>query len=102
MANSYLKLEVGDLFIVEHDAATADVGLYIANTKVVGAQFGTAIPNFTDNTGGTASTTAIANLADGTTYATDHPTIENNFASLTAKINLIIDALSGHGLITES
>lgn len=102
MANSYVKVEVGDLFLTEHDAATAAVGLYIAGTKVVGAQYGTAIPNFTDNTGGTASTTAIANLADGSTYATDHAAIENNFASLTAKVNLIIDALSSHGLITEA
>ena len=102
MADSFVKVNLGDRFRVDHDVAAGSEGLYIEGTKVVGTVFGTAIPNFTDNTGGTASTTAIANLADGSTYATDHAAIENNFASLTAKINLIIDALSGHGLISES
>ena len=48
----------------------------------------------TDSTGGTASTTTVANLADGTTYATDHAAIENNFATLTAKLNAVIAALN--------
>lgn len=42
----------------------------------------------TDSTGGTASTSAIANLANGSTYATDHPTIENNFATIAAELAL--------------
>jgi hypothetical protein len=43
----------------------------------------------TDSTGGSASTSAIADLADGTTYATDHAAIENNFATLTAEHTLV-------------
>lgn len=46
----------------------------------------------TDNTAGTAGDT-IADLADGTTYANDHAAIENNFASLTAKVNNILRRL---------
>lgn len=42
----------------------------------------------TDSTGGTASTSAIANLADGSTYATDHGAIENNFATIAAELAL--------------
>jgi hypothetical protein len=43
----------------------------------------------TDSTGGTASATTIANLANGSTYSTDHPTIENNLATITAVLNLM-------------
>ena len=48
----------------------------------------------TDSTGGTASTTTVANLADGSTYANDHAAIENNFATLTAKLNVVLAALN--------
>lgn len=51
------------------------------------------ITALTDNTGGTADNT-LANLADGTTYANDHATIENNFADLAAKVNEILTALN--------
>lgn len=57
-----------------------------------------AITSLTDNTGGSADNT-LANLADGTTYATDHPAIENNFADLAAKINAILAALRAAGII---
>ena len=40
----------------------------------------------TDSTGGTPSTSSMANLADGSTYATDHSTIENNFATIAAEL----------------
>lgn len=59
-----------------------------------------AIVDLTDSTGGTAGNT-IADLADGTTYATDHPTIENNFASLAAKVNAIIAALEAADIIAS-
>lgn len=49
----------------------------------------------TDSTGGTAGNT-VANLADGTTYANDHAAIENNFASLTKKINDILSKIGGN------
>lgn len=42
--------------------------------------------SLTDNTGGTASTSAIANLANGSTYASDHAAIENNFATIAAEL----------------
>jgi len=41
----------------------------------------------TDSTGGTASATTIANLADGTTYATDHAALENNLATIALALN---------------
>lgn len=49
----------------------------------------------TDSTGATASATAVANLADGTTYATDHGAIEANFATLTAAVNKLIECMRG-------
>lgn len=57
-----------------------------------------AITSLTDSTGGTADNT-LADLADGTTYATDHAAIENNFADLAAKINAILVALRAAGVI---
>lgn len=59
-----------------------------------------AISDFTDSTGGTPSTTAIADLADGTTYANDHAALENNLASISAKINTILAALRTAGIIS--
>lgn len=59
-----------------------------------------AISDFTDSTGGTPSTTAIADLANGSTYATDHPALENNLASISAKINAILAALRAAGIIS--
>ena len=61
MANSGVKVEVGDLVINEHDAATADVGLYVDGTKVVGAQ-GAAIADVTPAADGTAVGTAFNTL----------------------------------------
>ena len=65
-----------------------------------------------DNSAGTASTTAIVALADGTTYATDVAAIRNNFATLAAEttalkadvlalkklISQLIDILQANGL----
>lgn len=42
----------------------------------------------TDSSAGTPSTSAIAALADGTTYATDVAAIRNNFATLAAELAL--------------
>lgn len=47
----------------------------------------------TDSSGGTASNTTVAALADGTTYATDVAALRNNLATIVAKINSVIDAL---------
>lgn len=52
----------------------------------------------TDSTGATASDTAVANLADGTTYANDHGAIEANFATLTAKLNQVLTLLQNVGI----
>lgn len=74
MPNSGIKVEVGDLVVNEHDAATADVGLYVDGTKVVGAQ-----------------EDAIADItpaADGTTAGT--------------AVNSILGVLRAHGLIASS
>ena len=57
-------------------------------------QHGELAVELTDNTGGTASTTDVANLADGSTYANDHAAIENNFATLTEKLNIVLAALN--------
>ena len=75
MANSGVKVAVGDLVVNEHDAATAAVGLYINGTKVVGVQGGF----IADPTGG-ATTDAEARTA----------------------INSILDVLIAHGLIASS
>ena len=61
MANSGIKVEVGDLVVNEHDAATAVVGLYVDGTKVVGAQ-GAAIADVTPAADGTAVGTAFNTL----------------------------------------
>lgn len=61
----------------------------ITNFDEVNVEAADAITDLTDSTGGTAGDT-IANLADGTTYATDHAAIENNFASLAAKVNELL------------
>lgn len=61
MANSGIKVEVGDLVVNEHDAATANVGLYVNGTKVVGAQ-ASAIADVTPAADGTAVGTAFNTL----------------------------------------
>jgi len=58
MANSGTKVEVGDLVVNEHNAATADVGVYIDGTKVVGAQ-ASAIADITPAADGTTAGTAL-------------------------------------------
>lgn len=74
MANSGIKVAVGDLVINEHDAATADVGLYIDGIKVVGAQAETIA--------------AVTPAADGTAVGTAFNTLQA--------------ALKTHGLIASS
>lgn len=58
-----------------------------------GGAAGAVIGGLTDQTGGTAHATNVVNLADGTTYANDHAALENNLATLTAKINEIVNVL---------
>lgn len=57
-----------------------------------------AITSLTDSTGGTPADT-IADLADGSTYATDHSDLEDNLASLSAKVNAILAVLRTTGII---
>ncbi len=71
MANSGIKVEVGDLVVNEHDAATAAVGLYVGGTKVVGAQ--------------AAALADVTPAADGTLTGT--------------RLNTVLAALRTHGLI---
>lgn len=80
----------------DNPSSTADVLLCPGPEMVEGKQ--AAITSLTDSTGGTANDT-LENLADGTTYATDHPKIENNFADLAAKVNAILAALRAAGII---
>jgi predicted RecA/RadA family phage recombinase len=61
-----------------------------------------AVASLVDGTSGTPDDTAIANLADGSTYATDHAAIEDNFATLAAKVNQLIARLEAAGVITPS
>lgn len=61
MANSGFKVEYGDTIVHDHDAATADVGVYLAGTKVVGVQ-GAAIADVTPEADGTAVGTAFNTL----------------------------------------
>ncbi len=101
MADVVLKLTYGDTFRVERDASTADAGLYINGTKVLDGQFATAIANYditwTANEPTAGDTATIANGNSPTVAETGQA-----IADLTAKLNLVIDALSANGLITES
>lgn len=59
--------------------------------------------DLTDNTGGTASGAgAIANLADGTTYANDHAAIENNFSTIVAEYNKLKDDVEANNSAIDS
>lgn len=80
MANSGIKVEVGDLVVNEHDAATANVGLYIDGTKVVGAQ---------------QATIADAVVAHGAATTAE-------LDALGVKINAILTALEAHGLLASA
>jgi len=101
MADSFVKVNLGDRFRVDHDVAAGSEGLYIEGTKVVGTVFGTPIANHiitwsaAEPTAGDAQT-----IANGGT-----PTVAElgqSVQNINTKLNLIIDALSGHGLITEA
>jgi hypothetical protein len=54
----------------------------------------TAISLLVDSSAGTASDTAVAALADGSTYANDIAALRNNLATLAAKINQILAGTS--------
>lgn len=88
MANSGIKVEVGDLVVNEHDAATAAVGLYIGGTKVVGAQQATV------------ADAAAAALSTSDIY-TD-AAVNTALDLLVAKINAILVVLETHGLVASS
>ena len=87
MANSGIKVEVGDLVINEHDAATAAVGLYIAGTKVVGAQ---------------QATIADAVVAHDINATFSDTEVEAALDALGTKINAILTALEAHGLLASA
>lgn len=61
MSQSGIKVAVGSNVVDEHDAATADVGLYIAGVKVVGAQ-AAVLADVTPAADGTAVGTAFNSL----------------------------------------
>jgi hypothetical protein len=83
MANSGIKVEVGDLVVNEHDAASSSVsGLYIDGVKVVGVQ-GSNIADLTAITGGESPTEAEHNL-------------------VVTKVNAILTALEAHGLLASA
>jgi len=58
MANSGIKVAVGDLVVNDHETATASVGVYVAGTKVLGAQ-AAAQADVTPAADGTAVGTAF-------------------------------------------
>jgi hypothetical protein len=58
MANSGIKVEVGDSIINDHETATASVGVYIDGNKVVGTQE-SAIADITPDADGTSAGTAV-------------------------------------------
>lgn len=76
MADSGIKVEFDDRVVNTNNSATAAVGLYVAGTKVVGAQ---------------ASVIAAATSATGTASG-----------SVFAQFNLVLAALKTHGLIASS
>ena len=75
MADSFIKVNLGDRFRVDHDVAAASEGLYVEGTKVVGTQGA-----------------FIADATGGATVDTE----------ARAVIALVIDALIAHGLIASS
>lgn len=77
---------------LDHNGTT--VGLY-GKAPVVQAS---AITDLTDSSAGTANNTVEA-LTSGSVYATDVAAIRNNFADLAAKVNAILAAIRGIGVI---
>lgn len=61
MADSGIKVAVGDKIVNDHETATAAVGLYVAGTKVVGAQ-AAVLADVTPAADGTAVGTAFNSL----------------------------------------
>lgn len=96
MANAGIKVEVGDSVVHEHDAATADVGLYIGGLKVVGEQEATiadaAEATFAGGSVAWNGSSVYPSAADATAIAAD-------ITACRVKINAILDALIAHGLI---
>jgi len=59
--------------------------------------------DLTDNTGGTPDAGgAIANLADGSTYANDHAALENNLATIAAEYNKLKDDVEANNAAIDS
>lgn len=71
--------------------APSKPGTAITQTYSTAAATNPAVTShtITDNSAGTPSTTAIAALSDGTTYANDVAAIRNNFATLAAELALV-------------
>lgn len=96
MANSGIKVHVGDLVVNEHDAAAGVDGLYIDGTKVVGTQEAN-IPDLVITWSANEPTAGdTATIADGTvpTVAELGQAVKN----LNTKISAILTALEAHGL----
>lgn len=84
MADTFIKVNLGDRFRVDHDVAAASEGLYVEGTKVVGTQG--------------------ANIADlaVTSGSTTVGDVETALNLAEAKINAILTALEAHGLLASS
>jgi hypothetical protein len=88
MANSYIKVDAGDLFLVSHDVASAaDVGVYVEGVKVVGAQ---------------EALVANASVAHDLNATFSDTEAEAALDALGTKINAIFTILKNHGLMASS
>ena len=61
MADTFIKVNSGDKFRVDHDVAAASEGLYVEGTKVVGTQE-SAIADITPAADGTTAGTAVNSI----------------------------------------
>lgn len=80
-----------------------DTGFYDQNGVKILVEQQSVINTNTDNTGGTSSATLVT--MDATfraAYGTSASRIDDNFASVTHKLNLVVNALRAHGLVASS
>ena len=88
MANSYMKVDIGDLFLVEHDdIAASAVGLYVAGSKVVGAR---------------EAYVANASVAHALNATFSDTEVETALDAIGTKVNAIFTILKNHGLMASS
>ncbi len=86
----------GDVLVV---ASGGEINVESGGKLTAAGTQASAIASLTDSTGGTANDTLV-DLASGGTWAAGVETkVEDNFADLAAKINAILAALRGAGII---